>query len=73
MDTAASLGYGCQQSATSDGYAIPINKALSIAQQIESGDISATVHVGGTAFLGVEVDSEQLRGLRRGGRVGRAR
>ena len=31
------------------------------------------VHVGGTAFLGVEVESEQLRRLRRGRRVGGAR
>jgi S1-C subfamily serine protease len=62
MDTAASLGYGGQQSATGDGYAIPITKALSIAEQIQSGDISATVHVGGTAFLGVEVAANSYAG-----------
>jgi serine protease Do len=36
--------------------AIPIAKALRIAQEIHSRKSSATVHVGGTAFLGVEVE-----------------
>jgi S1-C subfamily serine protease len=36
-----------------DGYAIPINTALGIARQIESGRRSSTAHVGPTAFLGV--------------------
>jgi S1-C subfamily serine protease len=62
MDTAASVGYGGQQAATGDGYAIPITKALSIAGQIKSGDASATIHVGGTAFLGVEVTANSYDG-----------
>jgi S1-C subfamily serine protease len=61
MDTAASSGNGFAsmygQSGGADAYAVPINHALSIAKQIESGNGSATVHVGGTAFLGVQVDS----------------
>ncbi len=56
MDTAASVGNGSEQAQTSAGFAIPINKALSIAQQIARGDASDTIHVGGTAFLGVEVE-----------------
>src|SRR5579884_4356626 len=53
MDTAASVsGYGFQQIAASDGYAIPINKAISIAKQIQGDKASATIHVGATAFLG---------------------
>jgi S1-C subfamily serine protease len=36
-----------------DGFAIPINTALSIAHQIRSGRRSSTVHIGPTAFLGV--------------------
>jgi S1-C subfamily serine protease len=44
------------QTAT-QGYAIPINKALSIASEIESGKSSAAVHIGETGFLGVEVAS----------------
>ena len=39
------------------GFAIPIDKALSIASQIEAGDASSTVHLGATGFLGVEVAS----------------
>jgi len=63
MDTAASVsGYGFQQIAASDGYAIPINKAIAIAKQIESGKASATIHVGTTAFLGVEVTSNGYDG-----------
>ena len=37
-------------------YAIPINNAESIAKQIEAGQGSSTVHIGATAFLGIESD-----------------
>jgi S1-C subfamily serine protease len=37
------------------GFAIPINTALSIAKQIEGGQASSTVHIGPTAFLGLEI------------------
>lgn len=58
MDTAASTGFGFQAvTRTSDAYAIPIAKALSIAKAIVCGTASTTVHVGGTAFLGIEVQS----------------
>jgi S1-C subfamily serine protease len=57
MDTAASSGAGYQSISSTDAYAIPIARALTIAQQIEAGHASATVHIGGTAFLGVEVES----------------
>jgi S1-C subfamily serine protease len=55
MDTAAGLPSGLSAGATVHGFAIPINKALAIAGQIESGTASTVVHVGSTAFLGVEV------------------
>ena len=60
MDTAASSNYQFQgQSATAtQAYSIPINEALSIAKQIESGTGSATVHIGSTAFLGLEIGSQ---------------
>jgi S1-C subfamily serine protease len=45
------------QQTTTQAFAIPINTALSIAHQIESGHASATVHIGTTAFLGVEIAS----------------
>ena len=52
MDTAASARFAFQSGA-SEGYAIPIDKALALAKKIESGHGSATVHVGPTAFLGI--------------------
>jgi len=58
VDTAASAGYSFQfngQSNGNQGFAIPINTALSLAHQIQSGNGSSTVHIGATAFLGVEI------------------
>ena len=62
MDTAASVSNGFEQASTSAGFAIPIDKAVAIAQQIARGDASATIHVGGTAFLGVEVEANSYGG-----------
>jgi S1-C subfamily serine protease len=56
IDTAASLGFSFQ-GAGSEGYAIPIDRALALARQIRAGRASATVHVGPTAFLGVSAQS----------------
>jgi S1-C subfamily serine protease len=57
MNTAASSGAQFQsesgQSAV-QAYAIPIDNAESIAHQIENGQGSSTVHIGATAFLGIE-------------------
>jgi S1-C subfamily serine protease len=53
MDTAASVGFHFQ--AGGDGYAIPINKALSFSRLILAGRSSATVHIGSTPFLGLSV------------------
>ena len=44
---------------TTQGYAIPINTALSIAKQIETGQASSTVHIGATAFIGLEIARSQ--------------
>jgi S1-C subfamily serine protease len=54
VDAAGSGGSRFQQSA-GDGFAIPINTAVAVAGQIEAGHRSATIHVGPTAFLGVEL------------------
>ncbi len=54
--SAASQSYQFRSSST-QGYAIPINQALAVAAQIESGQASNTVHIGPTAFLGVSVQS----------------
>ncbi len=59
MDTAGSTssGFGFQNVSATDAYAIPIANALTIAHAISSGKASATVHIGATAFLGIEVES----------------
>jgi S1-C subfamily serine protease len=60
MNTAASSDsgpIGTTAAQTTAAFSIPINKALSIADQIEAGKASSTVHIGATAFLGVEVSS----------------
>lgn len=57
MDTAASTGFTFQAGGGSDSYAIPINTAVALAKQIESGTASTAVHIGPTAFLGVEIAS----------------
>ncbi|HEV3268326.1 MAG TPA: trypsin-like peptidase domain-containing protein [Acidimicrobiales bacterium] len=60
MDTAASVSgnpvFSSASATTTQAFAIPIGTALSIAKSIENGSSSSTVHVGGTAFLGIEVD-----------------
>jgi S1-C subfamily serine protease len=59
IDTAASAGFSFHsssgQSSGNQGFAIPINEAISIAKAIEAGTASSTTHIGATAFLGVEV------------------
>jgi S1-C subfamily serine protease len=59
MDTAASGGQGSSGSSQTaeQAFAIPINEAVSIAQQIETGHASGDIHLGATAFLGVEIGS----------------
>ncbi|WP_037365485.1 trypsin-like peptidase domain-containing protein [Amycolatopsis orientalis] len=48
-------GDNSQGSSGNEGYAIPINQAISIAHQIVGGTGSDTVHIGKSAFLGVTV------------------
>ncbi|MCC9307118.1 S1C family serine protease [Kitasatospora sp. RB6PN24] len=57
IDTAGteSNGGGGQRQAASQGFAIPINTALPLARQIMAGQSSTDIHIGPTAFLGVEV------------------
>jgi S1-C subfamily serine protease len=63
MNTAASTGVsmtgfeGQSGQRQTQAFAIPITKAERIADQIEAGKGSATVHIGQTAFLGVQVSS----------------
>lgn len=55
IDTAASSDFSIN-SAGGQGYAIPIDQAVSVAGQITAGHASSTVHIGPTAFLGVMVN-----------------
>ena len=62
MDTAGSSlngGFGFISGNTSGnrGYAIPINTALAIVSSITADKAVSGVHIGATAFLGVEFDS----------------
>ncbi len=59
MNTAASSGTQFQSASSQSAvqaYAIPIDNAETIAKQIEAGQGSSTVHIGATAFLGIESD-----------------
>jgi S1-C subfamily serine protease len=62
IDTAASSGTGSQlrSSTAAQAFTIPINKALSVVNQIEAGKSSATVHIGATGLLGVAVTSSAI-------------
>ncbi len=65
MDTAASQGYSFQSSTDSSGtqgFAIPIDQALTVVHEIVSGQGSATAHVGSTAFLGLLLGSSSDQG-----------
>ena len=55
MDTAASAGFYFQGGGGGDGFAIPIDRAVTLVKQIAAGRSSAQVHIGGTALLGVSI------------------
>jgi S1-C subfamily serine protease len=54
VNTAATVDFQFQASGN-EGFAIPINQALAIGNEIQAGRGSSTVHIGETAFLGVSV------------------
>jgi S1-C subfamily serine protease len=55
MDTAANTGETAQGATAVQGFAIPINKAVTIADEIADGKASTSVHLGLAGFLGVNV------------------
>ena len=65
MDTAgqantSSIG---SQTGTTQGFAVPINTAIQVAQQIETGQSSGSINVGPGPFIGVSVyDSSKVSG-----------
>ncbi|MGA2836982.1 MAG: S1C family serine protease [Acidimicrobiales bacterium] len=54
MVTAGSESYQFQ-TPVSEGFAIPVDRAVDIADQVEAGHSSSTIHLGPTPFLGVLV------------------
>jgi len=68
VDTAASSGYQFQSSqGVEHAFSIPIDQALSIAKQIESGITTSDIHIGATAFLGLEIAPSSASGSGMGG------
>ena len=60
IDTAATTGFRFE-STRGQGFAVPINDAIAIAKQIQSGSDSPAIHVGPTGVLGIAVqDSDAL-------------
>jgi S1-C subfamily serine protease len=59
LNAAATLNFKLDGESTpgGEGFAIPINRALDIANQIRSGVPSAVVHIGPSAMLGVGISS----------------
>jgi S1-C subfamily serine protease len=61
MDTAAAVGsgrFGFTSETSTVGYAIPIERAMTIAEQIISGDGGTDIHLGSSrAVLGVDISS----------------
>jgi S1-C subfamily serine protease len=58
MDTAASSEYRFQRQVAQvveQAYSIPVDQALSIAKRMGSGITTSDIHIGATAFLGLEI------------------
>jgi S1-C subfamily serine protease len=55
VNVAATLTYRMGNVHGGEGFAIPIDRALAIANQIRAGAASSTVHIGDTAFIGVGI------------------
>jgi S1-C subfamily serine protease len=66
MDTAAAVsgggGFGISGNATNQGYAIGINQALAIANDIKNGKASSIIQIGPRALLGVSVSDNSSAG-----------
>jgi S1-C subfamily serine protease len=63
MDTAGSGTFQFASQSGGTGFAIPIGTATSIAAQITAGHASSVVHVGATAFLGVQIEQAGAGGF----------
>ena len=64
VNVAATLTYRMGGVTGGEGFAIPIDRAMAIANQIRSGAASNSIHIGDTAFIGVGIaDVPPGRGL----------
>ena len=66
MDTAGSQTFQFNSQSGGAGFAIPISTATSIAAQITAAHASSIVHVGPTAFLGVQISQSSSGGFNSG-------
>ena len=78
MNAAASSGnggFGFGGQSANEGYAIPVEEAMAIAEQIQSGDGTDTIHVGATPgrARGQRAGQRLRRSVRRQRRLRRAR
>lgn len=55
INVAATLTYRMSGVTGGEGFAIPIDRAMAIANQIRAGAPSPSIHIGDTAFIGVGV------------------
>jgi len=62
MNTAAAVNGRFSGQNSSTAFAIPINRAIGLAQQIRSGQESANVHIGARGLLGVRVQELTSQG-----------
>ena len=63
VTVAATLTYGLSGVRGGEGFAIPIDRAMAIANQIRAGAPSPSIHLGDTAFIGVAIaDTPPFRG-----------
>jgi S1-C subfamily serine protease len=69
LDTAATSTFQFQQVAA-QGFAIPINQAAALGGQIRAGRSSAAVHIGPTAFMGVQLEWQSGSSGTRGDVIG---
>ena len=62
VNVAATLTYRKDEVTGGEGFAIPIDRALAIANQIRAGAASDSIHIGDTAFIGVAIADPPLFG-----------
>lgn len=64
VNVAATLTYRMGGVTGGEGFAIPIDRAMAIANQIRAGAASSSIHLGDTAFIGIGIgDVPPGRGL----------